>query len=100
MSEQVSIGYKFCGHCQPRYAMGDILKKVKKLLTDVNFVHLSDEQDLKAVVLLNACPIECIRETDFFGQQIFVPLHDNSENLSEEDLAQKLVNYLKTITIV
>ena len=100
MSERFSIGYKFCGHCQPRYAMGDILKEIKKLLPDVDFVHLSGRQDLSVVLLLNACPIECTRETDFSGQQVFIPLHGYSEVLSEEELAQKVVSYLKTINIL
>ncbi len=66
------IGIKFCGHCSPRRDMQKLSVQLKEEAGCITFVHYSEDQDVDALLILNACEVACAKCPDYFGPVIIV----------------------------
>jgi hypothetical protein len=97
----LTLGIKYCGHCQPRRNMFEFMERLCFWLKDVEFIGWDKPGDYAHLLILNACSVQCARVPEFGGTVIFVS--DQGLNFQEydqeEDLLQAVADLINNLTV-
>ena len=60
-SSILKVGVKFCGNCNPHVSTGDIYRKIKDKVKNMDGFHLvpKDTPGLDVLIVLSGCPADC-----------------------------------------
>lgn len=94
------IGVRYCGGCNPTYDRVMLVKKLQKLLPELNFVNAEPGKPYAAVLIVNGCFNACTstanlsvpayRQLSLKGFSDLLPTRDRIKELLTEEEAQTL----------
>ena len=71
----IIVGLKYCGHCQPHMSMVEFARDLQKSLPNIGFTRWDDFDDYSLLLVLCACPAQCVKVTGTQAPQVIVGCH-------------------------
>jgi len=67
----ITVGVKYCGHCDPDYYGPDIINLTRRLNPDLRFVSW-EEQQKDVLLIVSSCGSDCAEHPPFTGPVVHV----------------------------
>lgn len=55
----MKCGVKFCGGCNPRFERGDVFRRFKKEISNVDFTYADEKEYYDILLVIGGCPSCC-----------------------------------------
>lgn len=65
------VGVKFCGNCNPYFNSGDLIKRLKTDLPEIEFVKY-DEEPFEVLLVFSGCESNCVSKQNSRVPEIIV----------------------------
>jgi hypothetical protein len=98
MNKKLTIGYKFCGNCNPHIDTVQLLTELKKELTgEVTFVFWRDSV-FDMLLIISGCLSDCAQRPDYAGPVLVVAANTlNFQPVKKESLKVELIQRIREI---
>ncbi len=88
------VGIKYCGHCMPLQSMYDLGDELAELAPGIGFVPFFRDPDVDLLLILCACPAECV-SARFGGPVMMVsPGYIDHEKVDPDSMAEEILRRL------
>jgi len=96
MNKNLTVGYKFCGNCNPYLDTKQLLLDLKKELSgEVEFVFWRDSS-FDMLLTISGCLCDCAQRPDYLGPTIVVAANTlNYYPVKEGTLKDELIQQIK-----
>ncbi|MFZ7104561.1 MAG: hypothetical protein ACOWWO_18155 [Peptococcaceae bacterium] len=98
MDAKFTIGYKFCGNCNPYLDTPGLFRDLKKeLREEIEFVYWENAV-FDMLLIFSGCPVDCAQRPEFSGPTVVVAGSTlNYIPLAVKDLKRALLQEIKKI---
>ena len=91
MNENLMVGIKFCGGCNPRYDRGKALEKIKLQYPIMNFVLANEHDCYQVLLVMCGCKSACANIKPY--RRNFTIVMDEADSL--EDVLHQLMEKVR-----
>lgn len=91
----MTVGYRFCGSCNPHINTAGLLKRLQKVDTKNRYVYW-EQGGFDTLLIISGCPRDCTTRPPFGGKIITVAGQSmDGLYVPESELIDKILNKLK-----